>query len=201
MPRWRRWKPSGRGSKLLRNDVHWLVTTKPAKRIEEPRKNCRFCASVAIFDTLRVLVVTMPRMSYARGVLLTALAALTFVTLLITSPSRRSVHRPARRRCTGDRPAHAHRAGRRLLRRAGDARPGALRAALRRLPRPGAGGRVSAGADRRPVHEQVPDGAALGALHPDSLCDAASAGGPNARSGAAAAAPPAADHRRCASPS
>ena len=29
----------------------------------------------------------MPRMSYARGVLLTALAALTFITLLITSPS------------------------------------------------------------------------------------------------------------------
>ena len=30
---------------------------------------------------------TMPRMSYARGVLLTALAALAFITLLITSPS------------------------------------------------------------------------------------------------------------------
>ena len=29
----------------------------------------------------------MPRMSYARGVLLTALAALAFITLLITSPS------------------------------------------------------------------------------------------------------------------
>ena len=75
--------------------------------------------------------------------------------------------------CAGSCTGTANGAGRRLLRGASTPRPGALRATLRRLSRPGAGGRVSASADRRPVHEQVPDGAALGALHPDSLRHAA----------------------------